>query len=80
MHHEVVNNYSLLYIIKGSNKSLKPALFSAHLDVVPTTGQDWQSDPFDPVIRDGFLYARGALDDKGVLFVSFCFRFPHLGF
>lgn len=35
-----------------------------HLDVVPS-GLGWNSDPFEPVISDGFLFARGAGDDKG---------------
>lgn len=35
-----------------------------HLDVVPATGQ-WDSHPFTPEIRNGRLFARGAIDDKG---------------
>jgi len=35
-----------------------------HLDVVPA-GSGWSSPPFDAVIKDGRVYARGALDDKG---------------
>jgi succinyl-diaminopimelate desuccinylase len=35
-----------------------------HLDVVPATGE-WESAPFSPEIRNGKLYARGAIDDKG---------------
>jgi succinyl-diaminopimelate desuccinylase len=35
-----------------------------HVDVVPE-GDGWTSDPFGAVIRDGKIYARGALDDKG---------------
>lgn len=36
----------------------------AHVDVVPT-GTGWETDPFEPVIKDGRLYARGSSDDKG---------------
>lgn len=36
----------------------------AHLDVMPA-GNGWNTDPFNPVIKDGNLYGRGASDDKG---------------
>lgn len=36
----------------------------AHLDVMPA-GKGWDTDPFEPVIKDGNLYGRGASDDKG---------------
>lgn len=36
----------------------------AHLDVMPA-GRGWDTDPFEPVIKDGNLYGRGASDDKG---------------
>lgn len=36
----------------------------AHLDVVPA-GNGWETNPFELVIRDGKLYARGVVDDKG---------------
>ncbi len=36
-----------------------------HLDVVPVDGQEWHSDPFKAEIRDGRVYGRGAIDDKG---------------
>ena len=36
----------------------------SHLDVVPT-GDGWKYPPFEPVVEDGKIYARGALDDKG---------------
>src|SRR5438876_8315108 len=43
-----------------------PLLFDGHMDVVPPAG-DWTADPFDPVIRQGRLYGRGATDMKGGL-------------
>ncbi|WP_099221336.1 dipeptidase PepV [Listeria costaricensis] len=35
-----------------------------HVDVVPV-GDGWSHDPFDPILKDGKLYARGVADDKG---------------
>ncbi len=47
----------------------KPAIiFYGHYDVQPADPLDeWQSDPFEPELRDGRLYARGAEDNKGQL-------------
>ena len=43
-------------------------VFAGHTDVVPTGPlQDWQSPPFEPEIREGYLYARGAADMKASL-------------
>jgi succinyl-diaminopimelate desuccinylase len=42
--------------------------FAGHTDVVPTGDEkNWDNPPFDPVIRDGMLYGRGAADMKGSL-------------
>jgi succinyl-diaminopimelate desuccinylase len=42
--------------------------FAGHTDVVPTGPlEEWRSDPFAPVIRDGVLYGRGAADMKSGL-------------
>ena len=42
--------------------------FAGHTDVVPSGPLDeWRSDPFEPVIRDGLLYGRGAADMKSGL-------------
>ena len=35
-----------------------------HLDVVPA-GSDWTFDPYDATVRDGWIYGRGVMDDKG---------------
>ena len=42
--------------------------FLGHTDIVPPgPSEGWTSDPFIPVVRDGFLYGRGAADMKGSL-------------
>lgn len=42
-------------------------VLSGHSDVVPVTDQDWTSDPFTLVERDGRLYGRGSCDMKGFI-------------
>src|ERR1700733_7476375 len=42
-------------------------LLLAHLDVVGVDKSKWSVDPFAAVIKDGFLYGRGSIDDKGML-------------
>jgi acetylornithine deacetylase/succinyl-diaminopimelate desuccinylase-like protein len=45
----------------------KALLLVAHLDTVPVDKSRWTVDPFGAVIKDGYLYGRGAIDDKGML-------------
>ena len=45
-------------------------VLSGHTDVVPVAGQDWSSDPFEAVVRDGRIYGRGSCDMKG--FIAGC--------
>jgi acetylornithine deacetylase/succinyl-diaminopimelate desuccinylase-like protein len=42
----------------------KPVLFLAHLDVVPALRDDWTTDPYTLVEKDGYYYGRGTTDDK----------------
>lgn len=59
--------------------NVSPVLvFAGHTDVVPTGPlKDWQSDPFTPEIRDGYLYGRGTADMKSSIaaMVTACERF-----
>ena len=52
---ETIANYSLLYTVSGSNKSLTPYLLMAHLDVVPAMAEDWELPPFEAQIKDDFM-------------------------
>jgi acetylornithine deacetylase/succinyl-diaminopimelate desuccinylase-like protein len=45
----------------------KALLLVAHMDVVGVDRSRWTADPFGAVIKDGYLYGRGAIDDKGML-------------
>ncbi|MCL2564467.1 MAG: M20/M25/M40 family metallo-hydrolase [Defluviitaleaceae bacterium] len=63
----VINEWSLIFHWKGSDTSLKPALFMAHLDVVPVspgTEGDWTYPPFSGHIDGDFIWGRGAIDTK----------------
>jgi acetylornithine deacetylase/succinyl-diaminopimelate desuccinylase-like protein len=54
----------------GAGPDKPTVLVYGHYDVVPAALEDgWDSDPFEPVVRDGRIFARGATDDKGQLFV-----------
>lgn len=45
-------------------------VLSGHTDVVPVEGQDWHSDPFEMMEKDGKYYGRGACDMKGFIAVA----------
>lgn len=62
-----MNNYSLLFHVQGSDSSLAPYLLCSHLDVVPAHADKWEVDPFGGVVKDGFVYGRGATDVKNSL-------------
>jgi carboxypeptidase PM20D1 len=67
---EFVGGLSLLYTWQGSDAGAKPIALMAHHDVAPIasgTEASWQVPPFDGVVKDGYVWGRGAWDDKGNL-------------
>ena len=58
-------SYPLVYGEKIVDDSKPTVLFYGHYDVQPVTRSEWASDPFDPELRDGAIYARGSGDNKG---------------
>lgn len=54
-----------------ADKSKPTFLVYGHYDVQPAVKSDgWNTDPFEPVIKDNFIYGRGVADDKGKMLVS----------
>ncbi|WP_235298560.1 M20/M25/M40 family metallo-hydrolase [Portibacter marinus] len=65
---DTVSGFSLIFKWKGSAPTKDPALFLAHMDVVPideASAASWQFEPFAGTIQDGYILGRGTMDDKG---------------
>lgn len=64
---EIVGGYSLVFKWQGKNNTLNPFILMAHQDVVPIeepTKHLWTVDPFEGIIKDGYIWGRGTTDDK----------------
>lgn len=59
-----------IYFWEGKNLKEKPIILLAHADVVPVDKQKWSHPPFSGVIDSGFIWGRGALDNKNALMSS----------
>lgn len=67
---QTIGTYSLLYEWRGSDTALAPLLLLAHQDVAPIepgSENRWQHPPFSGAVADGYIWGRGALDDKSSL-------------
>ena len=57
---------NVLARLAGRDSSKKPLLLLNHQDVVPVDRKAWKMEPFGGIIRDGWIWGRGALDMKGI--------------
>ncbi|MCK4441423.1 MAG: M20/M25/M40 family metallo-hydrolase, partial [Sulfurovaceae bacterium] len=67
-----LSDFEAIWVNEGGVKNLfltkkfsegKHLCFAGHVDVVPA-GNGWESNPFVPMIKDGYIYARGTQDMK----------------
>lgn len=72
---------NLVARLKGSG-ARKPILLVAHIDVVPAPREDWATDPFKLIEKDGYFYGRGSGDDKymAASFVANLIRYKQEGY
>lgn len=80
MSREIVNGYTPLYKWEGTDPDLPAAMFQGHYDVVPVepgTEGDWTYPAFSGRISDGYVWGRGAIDDKSGIF-SYLEAFEYL--
>jgi acetylornithine deacetylase/succinyl-diaminopimelate desuccinylase-like protein len=72
---------NLVARLRGSGVR-KPIILMAHIDVVEARPEDWSTDPFKLVEKDGYYYARGSSDDKSMAatWVANLIRYREEGF
>jgi acetylornithine deacetylase/succinyl-diaminopimelate desuccinylase-like protein len=60
----------------------KPILLLAHIDVVEAKREDWTTDPFTLIEKDGYFYGRGTMDDKAqaAIWIANLIRYKQEGF
>lgn len=64
---DTINDYTLVFTWTGTRPELDPVMLMGHYDVVPVeavTLDRWDAPPFSGMIRDGYIYGRGAIDNK----------------
>jgi acetylornithine deacetylase/succinyl-diaminopimelate desuccinylase-like protein len=58
------NRINVVAKIEGSDAKRPGLVLHGHIDVVPVNADDWSVDPFSGLIKDGFIWGRGAVDMK----------------
>ena len=58
------NRVNVVAKFEGRDTSRPGLVLHGHIDVVPANAEDWSVDPFSGVIKDGFIWGRGAVDMK----------------
>lgn len=73
---------NLVAVLRGSDKSARPILLLAHIDVVEAKRADWKRDPFKLSEENGVFYGRGTSDDKAMaaVFTDSMVRYKKEGF
>jgi len=62
-----INDYSLVYHLRGSDPTLEPVLFMGHMDVVPVENlrlDEWTHPAFSGIVANDIIWGRGTVDDK----------------
>ncbi|MBU2513528.1 M20/M25/M40 family metallo-hydrolase [bacterium] len=57
---------ALISSLPGSDPELKPLVLAGHIDVAPAEEDGWEIPPFSGLVKDGFIWGRGALDMKSM--------------
>lgn len=60
----VAGTATLIARLPGRDPARKPLVISGHMDVVDARAEDWTRDPFTPVVENGYVFGRGAADNK----------------
>lgn len=68
---QLINEFGILIHWKGKDSSLNPVVLMAHHDVVSDEGQQWLHPAFDAEIHDGYIWARGSVDNKEIFTAIF---------
>jgi len=79
---EAPKDGALIAVLRGHDKTVKPILLLAHIDVVEARREDWERDPFKLHEENGWFYARGASDDKSMaaIFTDSLIRYKKEGY